>query len=48
MIPKRMIDISLAKKQLGFNPKVSLEDGIQRTVDWYREFYKDTSPEASE
>ena len=45
MIPKRMIDISLAKKQLGFNPKVNLEDGIQRTVDWYREFYKNTSPE---
>jgi len=47
MIPKRMIDISLAKKQLGFNPKVNLEDGIQRTVDWYREFYKDTSPEGN-
>jgi len=48
MIPKRMIDISLAKKQLGFNPKVNLEDGIQRTVDWYRTFYKDTSPEGNE
>jgi len=48
MIPKRMIDISLAKKQLGFNPKVNLEDGIQRTVDWYRAFYKDTSPEGNE
>lgn len=48
MIPKRMIDISLAKKQLGFNPKISLEDGIQRTVDWYKEFYKYNTPEATE
>ena len=45
MIPKRMIDISLAKKRLGFEPKVSLDDGIQKTIDWYREFYKETSPE---
>lgn len=45
MIPKRMIDISLAKEKLGFNPKVSLEVGILRTVDWYREFYKNSTPE---
>ena len=44
MIPKRMIDITLAKEKIGFKPKVSLEDGIQRTVDWYKEFYKDKSP----
>lgn len=48
MIPKRMIDISLAKDKLGFKPKVSLEDGIQRTVDWYRDFYKDSTPENSQ
>lgn len=28
-------DISKAKKMLGFDPKVSFEDGIRRTVDWY-------------
>ena len=48
MIPKRMIDISLAKEKLGFKPKVSLEDGIQRTVDWYRDFYKNSIPENSQ
>ena len=48
MIPKRMIDISLAKDKLGFKPKVSLEDGIQRTVDWYRDFYKNSTPENSQ
>ena len=36
MIPKRMIDISLAKEKLGFEPKVSLEDGIRRTIEWYK------------
>ena len=45
MIPKRMIDISLAKEKLGFKPKVSLEDGIQRTVNWYREYYENSTPE---
>ena len=45
MIPKRMIDISLAKEKLGFEPKVSLQDGIKRTVEWYREYYKNLSPE---
>ena len=48
MIPKRMIDISLAQEKLGFKPKVSLEDGIQRTVDWYRDFYKNSIPENSQ
>ena len=45
MIPKRMIDISLAKEKLGFEPKVSLKDGIKRTVEWYKDYYKDSSPE---
>ena len=45
MIPKRMIDISLAKEKLGFEPKVSLEDGIRRTIEWYKDYYKNSSPE---
>jgi len=45
MIPKRMIDISLAKEKLGFEPKVSLQDGIHKTVQWYKEYYKTSSPE---
>ena len=31
------IDFSKAKNELGFTPKVSFEDGMQRTVDWYRD-----------
>ncbi len=45
MIPKRMIDISMAEQKLGFSPTVSLEEGIRKTVEWYREYYKDKTPE---
>jgi len=37
-------DVSKAKKQLGWEPRISLEEGIQRMVDWYlqeREWAKD-------
>jgi GDP-L-fucose synthase len=36
-IPVRMVDTSKAKRILGFEPSVSLEDGLQDTVDWYRQ-----------
>ena len=36
MIPKRLIDVSKAKTILGFSAKTSLEDGIKKTIDWYR------------
>ena len=29
-------DISLARRVLGYEPVVSFEDGLKRTVDWYR------------
>ena len=45
MIPKRLIDITLAKEKLGWEPKVSLQDGIKRTVNWYKERFKDKIPE---
>ena len=45
MIPKRLIDISLAMEKLDWKPKTSLADGIQSTVGWYKEYYKDTMPE---
>lgn len=31
---RRMPDISLARKELGYNPKISLEDGIKRYWNW--------------
>lgn len=32
----RAFDISRARAELGYNPAVSLQDGIRRTADWYR------------
>jgi GDP-L-fucose synthase len=36
MIPKRLIDPSLAVQLLGFRACTSLEDGLARTLAWYR------------
>ncbi|HVP55161.1 MAG TPA: GDP-L-fucose synthase [Candidatus Eisenbacteria bacterium] len=33
---RRMFDISKAQKELGYDAKTSLRDGLQTTVDWYR------------
>ncbi len=33
----RCPDISKAKKELGWEPKVSLKDGINKTIEWFKE-----------
>jgi GDP-L-fucose synthase len=35
-IPFRMVDTSKAKRLFGFEPSVTLADGLKRTVDWYK------------
>jgi GDP-L-fucose synthase len=35
-IPFRMVDTSKAKRLFGFEPSVSLADGLKRTVEWYK------------
>ena len=32
---RRNVSIELAKEKINYNPKVSLEDGIKKTIDWY-------------
>ena len=36
-IKNRAFDVSKAKKILGYQPKYSLEEGMKRTADWYKE-----------
>lgn len=33
--PRRAVDDTQAREQLGWKPQVGLEEGIRRTVDWY-------------
>ncbi|MBI4085280.1 MAG: GDP-L-fucose synthase [Candidatus Liptonbacteria bacterium] len=33
--PRRMLDISRAKNEFGFEAKMALEEGLKRTIDWY-------------
>ncbi len=33
---RRMPDISLAKKEIGWQPKVKWEDGLKQTIDWFK------------
>jgi len=33
---RRKPDISKIKRELGWSPKVKFEDGLKKTIDWYR------------
>lgn len=37
---KVFLDITKVKRQLGWQPKVTLAEGIKKTLDWYRAQYK--------
>ncbi len=37
MIPKRLIDNTLARKTIGFEPKVNIEEGLMKTINWFKE-----------
>ena len=45
MIPKRLINIDKVKKFTGWTPQTSLDIGLQKTIEWYKEHYKNISPE---
>jgi GDP-L-fucose synthase len=34
--PRRMLDVSKAKKYFGFEAKTSFDEGLKATIDWYR------------
>ena len=33
---RRCPDITLARNTFGWEPKISLDDGLRRSIDWYR------------
>ena len=35
--PRRRLDVTRAEQRLGFVARTPLEDGLRRTIDWYRE-----------
>ena len=41
MIPIRLLDVSKIKKEIGFETEISLEEGLQKTIKWYKENYND-------
>lgn len=45
MLPKRLINIDKIKKKCGWQPKISINEGLKLTIDWYKNFYKDINPE---
>jgi nucleoside-diphosphate-sugar epimerase len=38
--PRRALDVSRAKVFFGFEARVPFEDGLQRTIEWFRENQK--------
>ena len=39
-VPATYADVDDLTKDVGFKPATSIENGIQKFVDWYREYYK--------
>ncbi len=37
---RRRPDITKAQKELGFEPKITLKEGLQRTIEWFKEVMK--------
>jgi UDP-glucuronate 4-epimerase len=35
-VPRTFADVTRAREELGYDPRVGLEQGLQRFVDWYR------------
>jgi UDP-glucuronate 4-epimerase len=39
-VPRTFADIDDLMKDVSFKPATSVEDGIRRFIEWYREYYK--------
>jgi UDP-glucuronate 4-epimerase len=39
-VPETSADIQKSREMLGFDPKTSIEEGIEKFLTWYREYYQ--------
>jgi len=39
-VPRTFADVSSLEQLTGFKPKTSIEEGMRRTVEWYRHYYQ--------
>jgi UDP-glucuronate 4-epimerase len=39
-VPATYADVADLEKDIGFKPATSIESGVRRFVDWYRQYYK--------
>jgi UDP-glucuronate 4-epimerase len=39
-VPATYADIDDLMKDVSFKPSTTIEDGIRRFIEWYREYYK--------
>jgi GDP-L-fucose synthase len=37
--PRRMLDTKLARKEFGFTAEIGFEEGLMRTINWYKEIF---------
>ena len=37
--PRRCLSIDKAKREMGFTPKISMEDGLRRTIEWFESIH---------
>jgi nucleoside-diphosphate-sugar epimerase len=46
-IQNSLADISAAREAFGYEPRVSFEEGLRRTVAWYKQQMKEAAPQSS-
>jgi nucleoside-diphosphate-sugar epimerase len=46
-IDRQFVDASKLRERVGWTPAVSLEEGLRRTIEWYREHPEVRAPRPS-
>ena len=46
-IMETVADITKAKEELGWQPKIDFEEGVRRYIDWYKESIKSSQSQTT-